>query len=352
MSRGRVQGGGRIKLRGDSLSGVTRVVYRGAPGRSDDVAVRVRHASNSSLKVSVPMSAQSGRVEAWAGKRAHAISRRAVRILPPAAPMPNRQLSPASGPADPGAPQIETATSRSLLAIDQRGGVRFSYRFNGDQAPATAKVTLVRLDDGKVLKTWTTTPEAGKVTRVSWYGLKGKHNARYGRYAFRLVASTASGAKAANARADDVRRDAFDLRPGVFPIKGRHNYGGAGNRFGAARSGHTHQGQDVMAKCGTPLVAARGGVIKAKAYQSNAGYYLVIDGRNTGVDYAYMHLRRPSPYEEGDRVRTGDQIGVVGDTGDATACHLHFEIWTAPGWYDGGHAIDPLDSLQAWDRVS
>jgi murein DD-endopeptidase MepM/ murein hydrolase activator NlpD len=42
----------------------------------------------------------------------------------------------------------------------------------------------------------------------------------------------------------------------------------------------------------------------------------------------------------------------VGDTGDASACHLHFEIWTAPGWYDGGHVIDPLASLQAWDSFS
>jgi murein DD-endopeptidase MepM/ murein hydrolase activator NlpD len=55
---------------------------------------------------------------------------------------------------------------------------------------------------------------------------------------------------------------------------------------------------------------------------------------------------------EGDQVFTGQQIGVVGDTGDASACHLHFEIWTAPGWYDGGHVIDPLPSLQAWDLFS
>jgi murein DD-endopeptidase MepM/ murein hydrolase activator NlpD len=34
----------------------------------------------------------------------------------------------------------------------------------------------------------------------------------------------------------------------------------------------------------------------------------------------------------------------------ASACHLHFELWTAPGWYSGGQPIDPLPSLQAWDR--
>jgi murein DD-endopeptidase MepM/ murein hydrolase activator NlpD len=45
-------------------------------------------------------------------------------------------------------------------------------------------------------------------------------------------------------------------------------------------------------------------------------------------------------------------IGYVGRTGDATACHLHFEMWSAPGWYDGGRPFDPLPSLLAWDKSS
>jgi murein DD-endopeptidase MepM/ murein hydrolase activator NlpD len=42
----------------------------------------------------------------------------------------------------------------------------------------------------------------------------------------------------------------------------------------------------------------------------------------------------------------------VGRTGDATACHLHFEEWTAPGWYTGGSPFDPLADLRAWDAYS
>jgi len=41
-----------------------------------------------------------------------------------------------------------------------------------------------------------------------------------------------------------------------------------------------------------------------------------------------------------------------GETGDASACHLHFEMWAAPGWYEGGSPIDPLSYLEKWDRYS
>jgi murein DD-endopeptidase MepM/ murein hydrolase activator NlpD len=108
----------------------------------------------------------------------------------------------------------------------------------------------------------------------------------------------------------------------------------------------------VLAACGTRLVAARGGRVKFKRFQSAAGNYIVIDGADTDIDYAYMHLATPSPLAQGERVYTGQQIGVVGDTGDATACHLHFEMWSAPGWYDGGQPFDPLPDLLAWDRYS
>jgi murein DD-endopeptidase MepM/ murein hydrolase activator NlpD len=65
-----------------------------------------------------------------------------------------------------------------------------------------------------------------------------------------------------------------------------------------------------------------------------------------------MHLREPALFKKGQKVRTGDQLGVVGQTGDATACHLHFEMWASPGWYTGGSPIDPLPSLRAWDAYS
>jgi murein DD-endopeptidase MepM/ murein hydrolase activator NlpD len=146
-----------------------------------------------------------------------------------------------------------------------------------------------------------------------------------------------------------VNPAAFRFLRHEFPIRGPHGYGEFAARFGGGRG---HQGQDTFAACGTPLVAARGGKVKFKQYHSRAGHYLVIDGQRTGIDYTYMHLRSPALVNEGDRVRTGQLIGYVGRTGDASACHLHFEMWTAPGWYDGGHAFDPLPSLLAWDKMS
>jgi murein DD-endopeptidase MepM/ murein hydrolase activator NlpD len=350
MSGGRVKDGGRLRLRGAKLGAVTKVVFQGAPGPRDDVTVAVTPSSDHAIAVPVPFAAQSGRLVAYAG-RMHATTPKAVTIMPPPAPQPNAQLSPAPGPSDAGAPALETSTSRSLFALDQAGGITFSYRFSG-APPTTVTITLVRLDTRQAVQAWSPAPPpAGQVGKVTWNGLSGGRVAPEGRYAFRLVASVGSAA-ARSAAAGDSRRDAFDLRPALFPVRGRHSFGGGAGRFGARRSGHTHQGQDVLAACGTPLIAARGGVVKAKKYHPAAGNYIVIDGQSTGIDYGYMHLRTPSPLSVGDRVHTGDQIGVVGETGDATACHLHFEEWSSPGWYTGGAPFDPLADLKAWDAYS
>ena len=55
----------------------------------------------------------------------------------------------------------------------------------------------------------------------------------------------------------------------------------------------------------------------------------------------YAHLAEPSPLQTGETVRTGQPIGIVGDTGDATACHLHFEIWGATRLVRGRQPVRP-----------
>src|SRR5262249_56052923 len=109
------------------------------------------------------------------------------------------------------------------------------------------------------------------------------------------------------------------------------------------------RGWGVVAGGGARAVAARGGRVIYAGYDVLAGYYVVIDGKGTGADFAYMHLRQPALVATGESVYTGQQIGEVGDTGDAVGCPLHFEEWTPPGWYKGGHPIDPLPDLERWD---
>jgi len=135
--------------------------------------------------------------------------------------------------------------------------------------------------------------------------------------------------------------------PEVFPVRGQWSFGTSyANQFGGGRG---HQGFDVFAACGTPLVAAADATVKAVQYHSAAGYYVVME-RPGGEAFAYMHLQRPATVRVGDSVKAGQPVGAVGDTGRATGCHLHFELWTAPGWYEGGRAIDPLPQLKEWAR--
>ena len=135
---------------------------------------------------------------------------------------------------------------------------------------------------------------------------------------------------------------------GFFPIAGKWKRGGSGAGFGDR--GGAHQGVDLFADCGTPLVAPQAGQVVHRATQSRAGNYVVLRSADTGEDHVFMHLRNPSPLEKGAAVTAGQNVGVVGKTGNASACHLHFEIWTAPGWYDGGAARDPQPDLNAWAR--
>jgi murein DD-endopeptidase MepM/ murein hydrolase activator NlpD len=232
---------------------------------------------------------------------------------------------------------------------------RLRYEIGSDQASNDLRIDVVGESGEAVASFYRNDVAPNTPDSVRWDGTGGDgHPAKNGRYSFRIVPQAGGrvARRATSSSSAEPLSLSFDLYGYAFPILGPHDYGGAAGRFGAARSGHTHEGQDVMAKCGTPLVAARGGKVQYSGYEAAAGNYVVIDGKGTGFDFAYMHLLEPSPLPEGAAVRTGEPIGVVGETGDATACHLHFEIWTAPGWYEGGSPIDPLPYLEEWDGYS
>lgn len=135
----------------------------------------------------------------------------------------------------------------------------------------------------------------------------------------------------------------------VFPIAGPHDLGRtATNGFGGGRG---HSGQDLFAPCGTPVVAAQGGRIRKAGYHPVGGNFIVLTEKETGLDAVYMHLAHTPRLRARETVETDQRIGSVGATGNAWGCHLHFELWTAPGWYAGGEPFDPLPRLRRWDAL-
>jgi len=339
--------GSRVRITGRSLLGVGSVVFTGGPGGADDVAVDPLLARKTYVDARVPRTAVSGPVVLVSADGAES------------APSPTPLTIDASAPAVPSGSggglkiDVEVQGNRVFYGAERKARVSYLVR---DSQPVTVAVELIRLADGAAITRWEpgTVPSDTPQT-ITWDGMAGGRLQRDGRYAFRVFATSQSGVTASSAQTPAPGAPAkavpgsFLFQRNIFPIRGPHNCGTGAAMFGGGRG---HQAQDVFAKCGTPLVAARGGVVKFKQYHSRAGYYIVVDGDRTGYDYAYMHMRQAALVDQGDHVYTGQRIGYVGDTGHADGCHLHFELWTGPGWYSGGHAVDPLPFLSAWDRTS
>ncbi len=134
----------------------------------------------------------------------------------------------------------------------------------------------------------------------------------------------------------------------VFPVAGGASYS---DSFGAPRSGgRSHAGQDLMAPKHRPLVAAADGVVTRVRHATTglSGNSLTIRDEE-GWSYVYIHLNNDTPgtddgsnrYElafadgirSGQRVRAGEVVGYLGDSGNAedTAPHLHFELHAPDG---------------------
>jgi murein DD-endopeptidase MepM/ murein hydrolase activator NlpD len=255
-------------------------------------------------------------------------------------------------------PQSELGSSGALSLLEAEVSPRKAF-FDGVKAPSltyvvgsSQQLNDLRIDvvdaDGAIVRSFFPKDVPANSSQTQRWGGKtsqGK-SAPNGSYTFRV--SSTGGARASQTGPRRLAMS-FQLYGYIFPVRGPHQYW---DGIGAPRAGHTHQGQDVGAACGTPLVAVRGGRVQYAGYQSAAGNYIVIDGMATGKDFVYMHLRAPALFKEGQTVRTGQRIGDVGETGDATGCHLHFEMWSAPGWYEGGQFLDPAPPLKRWDRYS
>jgi len=132
----------------------------------------------------------------------------------------------------------------------------------------------------------------------------------------------------------------------VFPIAGPYNRPLVGT-FGAPRmpgtpDAHWHQGIDIFAPAGTPLVAAERGVVSKVGSNRLGGLTVWLHGES-GTDWYYAHLLAHAPdLVAGQVVEAGTLLGYVGNSGNAatTPSHLHLELHP-----NGGDAVDPFPLL-------
>lgn len=108
--------------------------------------------------------------------------------------------------------------------------------------------------------------------------------------------------------------------------------------FGEPRGGgRSHEGLDIAAPTGTPISAAKAGVVSNVTSGGSCGLGVEID-HGLNIVTRYCHLSSVA-VRVGDQVATGAPIGAVGATGDATGPHLHFEVRVRGG------AVDPAGYL-------
>ena len=318
--------GGKVQLSGRRLRFVEKVRF---PAEDGGVAVKATKVKSRLVEAKVPNDAEDGKPKAIDEFGQVAKSPEAIEIVPE------------SRLPEPGSFNLADATVSPTKAFFYgEGKPTLHFVFNGNGA-TDVRVDLVKVKDGTVVRSWVLEDvQPNSEQTLPWNGLDDQRKAvKSGDYEFRL------GGLGDQLR--DAHGTSFGYYDHKFPVRGRHDYG---DSIGAGRG---HQGQDVFAKCGAPIEAARGGKVQFKGYQGGgAGHYVVIDGKKSRFDYVYMHLRRKAEVREGERVRTGQQIGENGESGNASGCHLHFEMWSSPGWYQGGRFVNPTKKLKRWDKWS
>lgn len=244
-------------------------------------------------------------------------------------------------------PRLVAEKYSGNLKITSRGvrKVKMTFQFAAKRN-ADIEVRAIHRDKGIVVKRWlfpAAKPELNY--SVNWTGSReGGGVPPTGDYVLRIREIGVGGLRRGNLPASKR----IQLKHYLFPIAnpGKRVYFGDG--WGAGRG---HRGADAFAPCGRKMYSARAGKVVFKGHQrGGAGRYVVIRGTGDGRDLVYMHMQKGIKVDEGDKVKTGQAIGKVGATGNASGCHLHFEVWRGH-WYAGGKARpEALKLLKRWHR--
>lgn len=134
----------------------------------------------------------------------------------------------------------------------------------------------------------------------------------------------------------------------LSPVAAPADYGTAINGFGNER-GRPHEGQDMFAPEGTPVVSPTATEVLETGSDGGRGNWAALWDPAAGRTYVYMHMERPAGVAAGERLGPGDRVGLLGCTGSCDGPHLHFEIRAGRGPY--APPIDPLPELRRWQAA-
>ena len=122
----------------------------------------------------------------------------------------------------------------------------------------------------------------------------------------------------------------------MWPVVGGGNYISQYFHYG-------HYAIDIAADYGSTVRAAAGGTVVFAGWKGNGGGYQVWISHGSNLYTTYNHMSAIS-VGYGQSVSAGQQVGRIGQSGDATGPHLHFEVWRGPVW-NGGTRVNPLAYL-------
>lgn len=133
-------------------------------------------------------------------------------------------------------------------------------------------------------------------------------------------------------------REVFHAPRQAFPMRAQPEYGDG------LDAGRGHEGQDLFAAAGTPLVAVADAVVVESGSDGGRGNYISIYDSTVKRTYSYFHMLGSPLARSGERVRTGEKLGELGCSGSCWGNHLHFEV--RAGRDPWGPVIDPVPVLR------